>query len=106
LTLDQPVAVADEYETPMDYDDDLQEEIPEPEPEIVIPKTMAPVIAKVAEKDIKVAIPVAIAEGLVTTRAKKTCKKFVGKWITLRQGKTITDAKEVIEHLRMHDLVE
>lgn len=100
-TLDQPVVEASEYETPMP-EDDLQEEYPEPEPEIVF--TPPPVV--VPEKNIRIAIPIAIAEGLATAKAKKTCKKFVGKWVNLKQGKSYTDTKEVIAHLRAHDLLE
>jgi len=99
LTLEQPVVDAFEYEVPPG--DDLVEEYPDKEPEIVVevPKVEPVRVAKVA-------IPVSIHENLATAKALKSCKKFIGKWIELKAGKTITDTKAVISHLRIHGLVE
>lgn len=90
---------ASAYETPMS--DELVEEFPEPEPEIVIEP-----VKIVPSKEAKIALPTAISENLASAKALKTCKKFVGKWIELKVGKTILDTKDVIAHLRAHGLVE
>jgi hypothetical protein len=77
------------------------EEYPDVEPEITLEiKKIEPV--KIA----KVAIPVEIHENLATAKAVKSCKKYIGKWIVLKAGKTITDTKDMIAHLRAHGLVE
>jgi hypothetical protein len=103
LTLDQPIVDAGEYETPMsdDMPDDLQEEFPEPEPAIEI----KPIVVK-PPVEVKIAVTAAVADCYTSARALKTGKKFVGKWVNLKQGKILTETKEVIAHLRAHGLVE
>jgi hypothetical protein len=98
LTLEQSVVSAHLYETPLS--DDLVEEYPEEDPVVEeVIKVATPVVAKIA-------IPVGKFESLSTAKSLKTCKKFVGKWIELKTGKSITDTHDVIAHLRAHGLVE
>ena len=114
LTLTQGVVEADKYETPKENEplpeeitDDMVEEYPEPQREIVLnaPKVI-PEVKKEPKKDVRIAYTAEVVDKLATARATKTCKKFVGKWVDLRAGKTITDDKAVIAHLRAHGLVE
>ncbi len=113
LTLTQDVVEAGQYETPKENEplpeevNDLVEEYPEPQREIVLnaPKVV-PEAKKEPKKDVRIAYTAEVVDKLATARATKTCKKFVGKWVDLRAGKTITDDKAVIAHLRAHGLVE
>lgn len=111
LTLSKDVVEASPYETPKENEplpDDLREEYPEPQREIVLnaPKPEPEVKKPEPKKEVRVAYVANFVDGLATARATKTCKKFVGKWIELKAGKTITDDKSVIAHLRAHGLVE
>jgi hypothetical protein len=111
LTLVNDVVEASPYESPKENEplpEDLVEEFPEPQKEIVLnaPKPEPEVKKPESKKPIPVAYTSDYMSSLATARATKTCKKFVGKWIDLKVGKTITDDKAVIAHLRAHGLVE
>jgi hypothetical protein len=103
FTLSQPVVEAAAYESPKENEplaDDLVEEFLEQEPAFDVP------VKRVEPKEVRIAYTANIADNFATARAKVTSKKFVGKWIELKAGKTITDDKDVIAHLRAHGLVE
>lgn len=55
---------------------------------------------------IKVAVPSSEIMELETAKALVTCQKFVGLWITLLAGKSVTAPKEVIKVLREKGLVK